>query len=283
MSFNTNTYTGLTADSAVRYQFDSGAIFKSWVVGTSDYATDLAAGNCIGVTKGGVTFTATPTWRQVAADGTKGKNVKETRFIDGWDIHLTGSLLRVDYTTISDALAAYTQTIPATLSNYHEQINLDENLVSGDFIASLTFIGKVTGTDDPLIIQLTNCLNVSGVSLSAVDNAEGVIPFDFTAHYTIAALGTVPCIIYTPKIYGTASGTVTDTGSPDVGATVTVTTPSFPARTTTSIAGGVWSITDIPYGTGMVITAVHAAKSGTATGVTITGGANTAVGAIAIT
>jgi len=282
MSFNADTYTGLVAGSATRYQFDSGAVFKSWVVGTSDYATDLAAGNCMGVTKGGVTFTATPTWRQVAADGTKGKNVKETRFIDGWDIHLTGSLLRVDYTTLSDTVAAYTQTIPATLSNYHEQINLDENLVSGDFIASLTFIGKITGTAEPLIIQLTNCLNVSGVSLSAVDNAEGVIPFDFVAHYTISALGTVPCIIYTPKAVGTISGLVHDTGAPDAGATIVVTTPAMAELTATSAADGTFTIQNVPYGTGYVVTATNGAKSDTSAALVVVGGAATDAGTLDI-
>jgi hypothetical protein len=274
---NTNTYTGFNASTSKRLMLDAGAVFKNFDVATDTYATAKAAGKLIGATQGGNSFAAIPTIRQIAIDGVKGA-AKGLEVIDAWEVTLTTNILEVSKDTIELALATSRAT-GDTFNDFYDKIQAENYILDADYLTNVTFMGKISGTSEPVIIQVKNAMNTTGLTLSAADNAEGVIVMTFRGHYDTADLNTPPFVVYFPKAEGGISGTVTDTGTPVEGATVTVTieTTNF---TTTTDSSGAYTLTGIPYGD-VTVTATKGAKTGTDTG-TVVAGTTTALGAIAI-
>lgn len=275
MSCNDKKFAGYTADAAENIQLDSGALFKNFVVGTDTYTSAIAAGKLIGATQGGSTFSAVPTIRTIAADGAKGK-VKGLQVIDFWEVSMTPQLLEINKDSLADALGASDETI----ETFYEKVQARNYICDADYITNITFIGKISGKNKPIIIQMFNVINQSGIVMESTDEAEGIIPLELTAHYDPSTLNTAPFTIYYPKAEGTVSGIVSD-GSPVEGATITITI-SGEDFVATSASDGTFTIEAVPYGTGYTADAVKAAETGQETGITVVGGADTDVGTITI-
>ena len=48
---------------------------------------------------------------------------------------------------------------------------------------NITYVGTISGSDKPVIIQVLNSINTEGLSLSMQDKSETVIAATFTGHY----------------------------------------------------------------------------------------------------
>lgn len=271
---NQTVYSGVTSTTVKEIVLDAGAFFKNFVYGTDTYASALAAGKCIGATQGGGTFKAVPTMRQIPVDGIKGK-MKGLEVVQAWDVNMAANLLQINADTIALALGMSTETVDA----FYEKIVGKNYVLDTDYFTNITYVGKDLGTSKPIVIVVQNALNTTGLNLTFADNAEAVMAVDFAGHYTSSTPDTPPFEIYNPKAEGSISGTVTDGGTPDVGATVvaTVGTETF---TTTTTTGGVYQIDYLPYGS-VAVVATHGAKTGSDSG-TVVAGTTTALGAIAI-
>lgn len=189
-------YSGFTTETAKSLLLNAGAYFKNFDVGTDDFDSAVAAGKLIGATKGGGEFSAVPEIRQIEVDGVAGR-AKGLETIDSWDIYLKANVLEVKETTIQSGLAA--SSVDTSTNTDYDIITASNNLEVSDYIDNITWVGTLSGSDKPVIIQIFNALNTEGLKFSTTDKAEATISLTFYAHYTQDDLDTPPFKIYYPK------------------------------------------------------------------------------------
>lgn len=189
-------YSGFTTETAKSLLLNAGAYFKNFDVSTDNFDSAVAAGKLIGATKGGGEFSAVPEIRQIEVDGVAGR-AKGLETIDSWDIYLKANVLEVKEATIQSGLAA--SSVDTSTNTDYDIITASNNLEVSDYIDNITWVGTLSGSDKPVIIQIFNALNTEGLKFSTTDKAEATISLTFYAHYTQDDLDTPPFKIYYPK------------------------------------------------------------------------------------
>lgn len=189
-------YSGFTTETAKSLLLNAGAYFKNYDIGTDDFDSAVTAGKLIGATKGGGEFSAVPEIRQIEVDGVAGR-AKGLETIDSWDIYLKANVLEVKEATIQSGLAA--SSVDTSTNTDYDIITASNNLEVSDYIDNITWVGTLSGSDKPVIIQIFNALNTEGLKFSTTDKAEATISLTFYAHYTQDDLDTPPFKIYYPK------------------------------------------------------------------------------------
>jgi len=191
--------TGFTSTTANHLLLDAGAFYR-------DFDMDTLLGTLIGATKGGGEFSAKPTVRDIAVDGVKGK-AKGLQRIDTWDISIKANMLEITPEVLKAALAS--GNIDSTDPSF-DIVTANNDIALADYIDNITWVGRLSGSSNPVFIQIFNALNTEGITLATADKNEGVIPITFMAHYDAAALDDVPFAIYYPNLTGdTTAPTVT--------------------------------------------------------------------------
>lgn len=214
----------------------AGAFFKNFIVGVDTYESAKAAGKLIGATQGGGEFKAVATIRQVEVDGVAGK-AKGLELIDSWEVSQNMNLLETTDETLKLALGA--ADIDKTSNGEYNIISGRSTLKDEDYINNLTYIGTITGSEIPVIIQVYNALSIDGLSIKTEDKKEAVLGITVYGHYTEDDLDTPPYKIYYPKkktvatpVADVKGGTYTGTKSVILttateGATIRYTTNGF--------------------------------------------------------
>lgn len=149
----------------------------------------------LGATRGGGTFTATPTMRSIEADG-KRYEFKGSTVIDTWDIKLTATLMEITPDNFVLALGTAEKNEDKSFTTGKKTtIKLRTNIEDGDYIQNLVWFGN---TSKGLVaIALDNALNNTGVTLTFSDKGEGTLPVEFHAYQdTVENNEYAPCAIY---------------------------------------------------------------------------------------
>ena len=70
-----------------------------------------------------------------------------------------------------------------------------------DYVDNITFVGRISGTNEPIIIQVLNALCVDGLVLDSKDNGNAVVSLNFKGHLdeTLMNADKAPYKIYRPK------------------------------------------------------------------------------------
>ena len=187
--------TGINANTPKHLLLDAGAIIKNYAL-TSDVVTNMA--NVIGATEGGATFAAVPTIHNVALDGAP-THTKGLERIDEWVVTLSATVKEHTVENIKLALGAATSE-SATNPTGYSKITGKEDFEAADYLDNVAFVGRISGSDKPVIILLKNALSLNGFNLSVSDKNEGGVALVITAHYDPADLNDVPFEIYYPNI-----------------------------------------------------------------------------------
>ncbi|MBS4958683.1 MULTISPECIES: chitobiase/beta-hexosaminidase C-terminal domain-containing protein [Clostridium] len=214
----------------------AGAFFKNFIVGIDTYESAKISGKLIGATQGGGEFKAVASIRQIEVDGVAGK-AKGLEEIDSWEVSQTMNLLETTPETLKLALGA---------ADIDIESNGEFNVISGrnqildeDYLDNITYIGTITGSNLPVIIQVFNALSTDGLSIKTEDKKEAVLGVTVYGHYTEDDLDSPPYKIYYPKKKNVATplanikgGTYTENKSITLstttdGATIKYTTNGF--------------------------------------------------------
>ncbi len=188
------TYSGFTGDTAKKLLLDAGAYFKNFEVGVDTFDAAVLAGKLLGATSGGGTFSAIPTYRKIEIDGVIGDG-KGLQAIDFWKVTIMANMKEISEQLIVDALGTGVSIDgPAgykliTAKNYVEDT---------DYIDNITWVGKLSGEETPVIIQVENALSMGGITLATADKGEAVMATTFTGHYDAGGLDEPPFKIYYP-------------------------------------------------------------------------------------
>lgn len=153
-------------------QIDHGIVYLNY--GESDQ-------RILGPTRGGATFEATQTIREIEFDGKKGKS-KGMQVIDAIDAKLAFSQLALGIEDVQAAMPYLTKTgtdpdfkLECTVDSlglipnaaYHKNVTLFAKLVKGGY-------KKIT---------LYNAMNEAPFSLAAVPNGEGAVALEVFGHW----------------------------------------------------------------------------------------------------
>jgi hypothetical protein len=205
-------FTGFNENTAKRLLLDAGAFYFNVDM---DDADPLSTGVLIGATRDGGEFSAVPEIRYIQIDGVKGK-AKGLSVIDSWEVMVRANLLEISADSLKTALTSAAQTTGTGNLEGYEVMQANNKISLIDYIDNVTWVGNLSGVDSrPVVIQVYNAINTTGLKLSTVDKNEAVISLEFTGHYDVSSLDNPPFAIYFPEISNkalvTASlGTIND-------------------------------------------------------------------------
>lgn len=189
-------YSGFTATTAEKLLLDAGAFFKNFVIATDTFDTAVTAGKLIGATSGGGSFSAVPTVRKIEIDGVKGA-AKGLEVIDEWVVNITANVKEVSENSILLALGAAESEVGAT---GYKKITANNYIELTDYLDNVVWVGRLSGSSKPVIIEVKNAISLGGLTLNMVDKAEGLISTTFTGHYDATDLDTPPFSIHYPTV-----------------------------------------------------------------------------------
>lgn len=185
---------GLTKKTAERLLLDAGAIYKNL---TYDDLTGEFTGEALGATSGGNEFVVEIEQRQPEIDGLKSR-VKGMSFVDTHEAHLVVNLKELTAQNIKLAIG------PADIDNSDTNFDIitgRTTIKDEDYIENIAYIGRLSGSQKPVVIILKNALSAEGFTMSSEDNNEAVIPITFNAYadFEDAMAGKTAYEIYWPK------------------------------------------------------------------------------------
>ena len=192
-------FTGVTANTAKHLQLDAGAFFKNFDPATDTFAS--ASSKLIGATAGGGSFAAIPTIRRIEVDGLKGAT-KGYEALDEWQVTITANVKELTVGALELALTTGSHTSvkspSSEASNNYEKIVAANDIADSNYTTNVTWVGRLSGSNLPIIIVVKNALATNGLTLTTADKSEGVVAMTLTGHYTVSDLDTPPFEIYYP-------------------------------------------------------------------------------------
>lgn len=185
-------FSKIPSDTFEKLQLGAGILMTDFTPSTAS-VTDSAI---LGATSGGITFTATPTFKDYGDDiDNCPKNTMELKKIDEWEAKMSGNLL-----TISDALAKKLIGAATSTGSGAVKVVPRNTLDTADF-DDLWWVGDYSDKNGAtnggfVAIHLLNSLSTGGFKITATDKEKGQFAFEFTGHYSIEAQDTVPFEVY---------------------------------------------------------------------------------------
>jgi hypothetical protein len=165
---------------------------------TITIATNGLTNTLIGATRDGNTFTVETEYRQIALDGAKGP-VEGGEDITSVTAKIAAKFVEISTDLIKMSLPGSTATDYPTETPTHDEIRRSVQIALSDYLANVVIIGRVSGSQEPIICGVENAISLAGVELGMVDNDEAGITLEFTAHFDPLDLDKEPWFVRFPK------------------------------------------------------------------------------------
>ena len=185
-------YTKIPENTFQNLQLNAGVLLSSFTPSTATVSEEAI----IGATTGGINFTATPTYTDFGEDiDNCPKNMKELKKLDSWEAKCSGTFVTVDTAVAKSLIGAAdigtSDTTKVTPRNDLAQADFSDIWIVGDYS------DKNGDTNGGFIaIHMMNALSTGGFQIKTADKAKGQFAFEYTAHYSMSAQGTVPFEVY---------------------------------------------------------------------------------------
>ena len=185
-------YTKIPENTFKNLQLNAGVLLSSFNPSNATVADE----SIIGATTGGINFTATPTYTDFGEDiDNCPKNMKELKKLDSWEAKCSGTFVTVDTAVAKSLIGAadigQSDTTKVTPRNDLAQADFSDIWIVGDYS------DKNGDTNGGFIaIHMMNALSTGGFQIKTADKAKGQFAFEYTAHYSMSAQGTVPFEVY---------------------------------------------------------------------------------------
>ena len=190
--FNQKRITGQTSETKENLLLGAGVFAKDYVVGTDTLESIKTDKKLLGATSGG----GTKNGHYLQIDGMP-ENTKGNYILDSWATQLQITLQETTVESLKMALTA-AKTDTTTTTNYTTIIPKN-GMEDEDYIDSVSFIGRLSGSNDPIVITIFNAINTADLSLNPQDGKEGTVQLTLTGHYTADDPESPPFKIFYPK------------------------------------------------------------------------------------
>lgn len=194
--FNQKRITGQTSETKERLLLGAGVFAKGYVPGTDTLESLKTNDKLLGATTGGGTFTATKNGHYLQIDGMP-ENTKGNYILDSWGTTLEMTLQETTVETLKFALTA-AATDDTTTKGYTTIIPKN-GMEDEDYEDSVSFVGRLSGSNDPVVITIFNAIATSDLKINPQDGKESSIQVTLTGHYDPDDPETPPFKIYYPK------------------------------------------------------------------------------------
>lgn len=189
-------FTQIPTDTFKKLQLNAGILTTEFDPATGT----LTASNIIGATSGGVSFEATPSFSDFGEDiDNCPKNTKELKKLDSWEAKMSGSFVTMDTnvatSVIGTAAVASDDPTKVVPRNYVDAKDFKNIWWVGDY-SDINEDGSSAGKAGFIAIKLINALSTGGFKIKSGDKAKGTFEFEYTGHYSIENIDTVPFEIY---------------------------------------------------------------------------------------
>lgn len=189
-------FTQIPIDTFKKLQLGAGLLTSEFDPATGE----LTASNIVGATSGGVSFEATPSFRDFGEDiDNCPKNTKELKELDSWETKMSGSFVTMDTTAAVSVIGAAavasddpTKVVPRNSVN---DTDFKDIWWIGDY-SDINEDGSSAGKAGFIAIRLINALSTGGFKIQSGDKAKGAFEFEYTGHYSIKHIDTVPFELY---------------------------------------------------------------------------------------
>lgn len=184
-------YTKIPLNTFQTIQLNAGMLLTDFDPSTGE-AEDS---DLLGATTGGITFEATPTFRDDGEDiDNCPKDTMELKTLESIDIKASGSFVTASNSNIKRLMAA------ADIDAFTGKITPRADLSTDDF-GDIWLVGDYSDKNGEanggfIAIHLINALSTGGFKLKTADKAKGQMDFEFAAHRSISAQTTVPYEVY---------------------------------------------------------------------------------------
>lgn len=192
-------FTQIPTDTFKKLQLGAGLLTTDFDAATGT----LTAANIVGATSGGVSFEATPSFSDFGEDiDNCPKNTKELKKLDGWDAKMSGSFVTMDTKAAVSVIGT-----AAVASNDSTKVVPRNSVAAGDF-KDIWWVGDYSDINEDgasagkagkagfIAIKLISALSTGGFKIQSGDKAKGTFEFEYTGHYSIKDINTVPFEIY---------------------------------------------------------------------------------------
>lgn len=176
MTLKKTGYTEKTSDS---YLVDAAVVYTDV---TFDELEGGFAGTLHGATSGGVSVLIEQTYRDIEVDGTSHTRVKGNKVLESAVGTATVNLKEITAESIKQSLNGTISVSAEDAPAGYKEIRSKRYVDDADYINNMAIVGKISGTDKPILIILDNVLATSGLDLGTEDNGETVIEQTFEAH-----------------------------------------------------------------------------------------------------
>lgn len=126
--------------------------------------------------------------------------LKGTKILESWEVTIGANVAEVTPSNLALSLGVSSaiESLEANPQNY-KKVTGKMCISDKDYLDNITWVGTISGSDEPVIIQVYNALNTKGLELSFEDKGELVIKMEFVGHFDMKNRE-VPFAIYYPKL-----------------------------------------------------------------------------------
>lgn len=186
-------FTQIPTDTFKKLQLGAGLLTSAFDPATGE----LTASNIIGATSGGVSFEATPSFSDFGEDiDNCPKNTKELKVLDSWEAKMSGSFVTMDTNVAMSVIGAATSDDTKVLPrNSVNDTDFKDIWWVGDY-SDVNEDGSSAGKAGFIAIKLISALSTGGFKIQSGDKAKGTFEFEYTGHYSLKNIDTVPFELY---------------------------------------------------------------------------------------
>lgn len=189
-------FTQIPIDTFKKLQLGAGLLASDFDPATGE----LTASNIIGATSGGVAFEATPSFSDFGEDiDNCPKNTKELKKLESWEAKMSGSFVTMDtraaVSVIGTAAVASDDQTKVVPRNSVNDTDFKDIWWIGDY-SDINEDGSSAGKAGFIAIRLIDALSTGGFKIQSGDKAKGAFEFEYTGHYSIKHIDTVPFELY---------------------------------------------------------------------------------------
>lgn len=189
-------FTQIPTDTFKKLQLGAGLLATEFDPTTGE--VDKA--NIVGATSGGVAFEATPSFTDFGDDiDNCPKNTKELKVLDTWEAKMSGTLVTMDTNAAKSVVGA------AAIASDDQTKVVPRNSVDAEDFKDIWWVGDYSDVNEDgtsagkagfIAIKLINALSTGGFKIQSGDKAKGTFSFEYTGHYSLEHIDTVPFEIY---------------------------------------------------------------------------------------
>lgn len=183
-------FTQVATTAFQKLQLNAGVLLSEFTPGSTLDKTKIIA-----ATGGGITFEATPTYKDFG-DGIDNVplNTKELKKLDYFEAKMSGTAKTVD-TAFAKMLVAAADVTSGT-----GKVTPRVDLAAADF-SDIWWVGDYSDYNGDtnggyVAIKLINALSTGGFKVTSSDKDKGSFDFEFTGHYSMSDTSVVPFEIY---------------------------------------------------------------------------------------